>query len=215
MNTTVYAENSFELQAANNKLLDYSQLQVKNYTEEASEIADTLVVAKNHGLKTKTISTRLNRVRNLAKYWHKISEAIKRGYSIVPSAYWEEVIAVRVKENSTPRKTQIEDQNLAAGEGKYVDPRPFTRTHRWTDGDGKNHLETYAVSHDDEIEFPLIACNTKLLNAGKQAMDYLVFDRIAYAGKKRDPLLLGQIRDPKSNDYINFVIAWWLNVEDL
>lgn len=212
-NITVYAENSFELQASNQNLSSWCGDKIKALEAEATEISDTLVCAMNFGTNTKNIKSALNNIQRKIRYYQKLKKAIELGYTIIPNSFWQEAIAVRVKENGAPKYINATDNNLPVGEGKYVDDKCFTETETWKEGD-KEKKRTYPVGYDDSIDFPLMACKTRLIDAANKAMQFLVFDEIAVTRRSSDPMIIGRIRRP-DGQFVDFLIAWWLDTNSL
>jgi len=169
-NITVYAENSFELQDSNEKLSLWCIEKIKFHEDEAQEIADVIVTAKKCGAQTSKMRTRLSKAQRTIKYYQKIKKAIDLGYALIPSAFWSEVIAVRVKKDSEPDRTDVQHDNLPAGEGKYVNAESNYTTRRIPNDKGNKITHYIPTSHKDTIEFKgkdkgvvLNATNTGLL----------------------------------------------------
>lgn len=114
-----------------------------------------------------------------------------------------------------------------AGDGWYVSPEVIFGWHE------KERTETNKTPYkvrlewpkkfDDEVPFPLMMAKPVVMSATQSAMERMIFDDIAISpgrtGRKRDPIILGRIRHPKSvkwnQRHLNFVIAWMVRTEEI
>lgn len=167
-------------------------------------------------------------------YYAKIKAAVDAGYLVVPN-FDVDVIAVRVAVESSPKDetdvTVATPGLLPQNQGRYVDDalighdekREVTRADKST----YTVTDFHPTGYDREIDFPVSLVKPVVLEATERAMSLRIFDRIGIArgGRKSDPIVLGQIINPKtraaygglrSNPIcVSFFVAWWLNTEDL
>ena len=147
---------------------------------------------------------------------------------IVPN-FEMDLFAVRTNK-STPRGSTTRSQwegfiqqgdTLPAGEGRYVDSKPFVASESYEDTNAQGKAVTvtdrWPTRFDEEITFPVELVKPHIIAATRRAMDQRVFDQVgivrgAYLGRRRDPIICGRVLDrTRNNRAVTFFIAWWLD----
>lgn len=171
----------------------------------------------------------ISKVRSRMIYFAKIREAVQHGYLVVPN-FPVEVMAIRLDperqrfQQSDYDNIDVTDQGakgqmLAPHEGQYVANRRPARDSSYTvtNKDGSTRLESlYTASGYEDPDFPIKLIRPEVLDATRQAMALKLFDRIGVVtGRDADPLVVGQIIDPRSTKWnvrvVSFFVAWWLD----
>jgi hypothetical protein len=68
------------------------------------------------------------------------------------------------------------------------------------------------------VDFPLQGVMPEVLRATSRAMALKLFDQLGVVLNNggRDPIVVGQLLDPKGNSrLVTFFVAWWLNTDTL
>ena len=81
-------------------------------------------------------------------------------------------------------------------------------------------LTRYRTGDYDAVDFPVATMKPIILTAAARAMALKIFDQIGTVsnagGTGRDPILVGQLLDPRGNRRATtFFLAWWVNTRDL
>lgn len=215
----------------------------KEYTDHLQNIA----IAKKYHWKRSNLVAAARRTKQRIQYYQKIGRASALGYLIIPNLPVE-VIAVRV-DRTSPKWASghyptavntAQPQQLAAGEGRYVDETLPHQRETWTEqnpkGGGAPVEKSRVVvggdlGYTEEMDFPITLVKPVVLEATAEALRHRIFDRVGImrggaattvaSGRQRrsDPLVVGQIIDPTSPRYsrrvVSFFVAWWLDPEAL
>jgi hypothetical protein len=237
------ARNPAEMQAAQLDLAAWLRGKLRSLHAEIEELSAALNEAARNGWRMEPLQRQLNKADQEERYYQKMLLAVEAGYTIVPE-FPIDVFAIRVKRKHVTgdiAETNLSYHNPAndiapqrsdlpcAGEGRYESPTAKMRggERKEDDGKGGQKLIRFAFTDDwGDIVFPLRAARPAVMNATAQAMALKVFDQIGIcqpvrnAGVMRapDPLIIGQIlghRRGWTQKCASFIIAWYLNVEDL
>lgn len=211
---------------------------------DLSEHRQNLRHARAHKWPVKAWQSLERKAKAQMVYYAKIKKAVEAGFLVIPN-FPIETIAVRVREGSKPKQlTAHYDSSvnkvqptalLPSGHGVYVDEITSTQYHQnWNKklNDGKGGWEDYrrTGSYNTEVDFPVAIIKPVILEATTRAMALRIFDRIGLANhgggtqsramRKSDPIIIGQIINPKSKgrwneQTVSFFIAWWLDMEAL
>jgi hypothetical protein len=181
------------------------------------------------GFKHASYTAAVNRTKKRIVYYEKIQAAVEAGYLIVPNMPTK-TFAVRVNRAKPSRKqgnyqssvNQADPDLLPAGEGRYVDDALYTgsETYQDTDYAGKaiEKVRHFSTDFDEDVDFPLQGVMPEVLRATSRAMALKLFDQLGVVLNNggRDPIVVGQLLDPKGNSrLVTFFVAWWLNTDTL
>lgn len=142
------------------------------------------------------------------------------------------------EQNSSWGWPTIDDErsdHAPAGAGRYENPAQTVRNWEYKDKNAKGEEVTRRVTapvdFQPEIVFPMIAARPVVMNATAQAMALKVFDQVGICrpvqqtatGRavaswgKGDPLIMGQILHRRASGLkvVSFIIAWYLNLNEL
>jgi len=233
------ARSPAEMQTAQADLKAWLVGKVASVKAEVLELKAAVQTAIQNKWASKTLTSQLSRASQRLVFYQKTLMAVDSGYCIIPN-FPIDVFAVRVKREqprhavgSTTSEWGDAARNIpdekpqisAAGEGHYVNPSQ--RVRRWsepgTDDKGNKIVTKYAETADfGEIEFPIIAAQSSVMDATSQAMALKLFDRIGICPQSRpkgDPLIIGQILLQKTgwqdHKTVIFIIAWHLDLRTL
>jgi hypothetical protein len=222
-NQTLVALTPADMVPAQAELSAWCDRKVQALSDEADELELHQRLAIENGWKTSVVVASLNRTARRITYYTKIKAALAEGYLLVPNMPVD-VLAVRVNREKPPQQVKhsrwdhfaAKPQSLPAGEGRYVDETLTHRDQSYTvagEG-GKQERKTLLISEDyDEVDFPVRAMKPTVLKAAARAMALRIFDQIGtVANEGRDPILIGQLFDPRGNRRrASFFIAWWVD----
>ncbi len=241
MNTAIAVANQqfvavtpTELIPAQRELADWCQRKIHALAVELREQQGNLRQAKTMKWRHSGWVSAVRKTKQRMIYYAKIKLAVAAGYLVVPN-FDVDVIAVRVARSTPPDDrhghTQTLPEVLPPGTGRYVDDvlSGWTQRNEYKRSDGTvGKTEIFRpTDYDESIDFPVQLVKPAILKATDRAMALKVFDRIGIVrGKKRsDPIVVGQIIDPKGgNRYgtwrnnpkcVTFFVAWWLDTRDL
>lgn len=135
---------------------------------------------------------------------------------------------------------QVVPDCAPAGAGEYRNPKPEVYTFRSParkDQNGKDYVPftiTRTGGPIGPIVFPAVTARSPIMKAAAQAMAEKTFDQVGVclpvkpdsstrrvqeqAGRAGDPLVIGQILRKKVGNHqkcVSFIIAWYLNLNDL
>ena len=180
------------------------------------------------GFKHTAYSAGANRTAKRIDYYKKIKAAVDAGYLIVPNMPTR-TFAVRVKRATPARKVrdyessaaQVTPDLLPAGEGRYVDETSHIDSETYPDTNYKGEPITktryFATEFDEDVDFPLQGVMPEVLRATSRAMALRLFDQLGVVQNDggRDPIVVGQLLDPRGRRLTTFFVAWWLNTASL
>jgi hypothetical protein len=227
-NIHVAALSPAEMVPAQHALIAWCNRKIQALRDEGDELDLHQKLAVENGWKTSVVTANLNRNQRRIVYYQKVQDALKAGYLLVPNMPVD-VLAVRVKRAKQPEEVRDHkwgrfdarpEAHLPSGEGRYVDDQVNYRDESYTekiDGQQK-HVSRYVTDAYDEVDFPIQLTKPVVLDAAARAMALKIFDRIGRVqnGGGRDPILVGQLLDPRGNGRMTtFFIAWWVDTRDL
>jgi hypothetical protein len=212
-----------------------SQAHLKNWCAlrlglERRELADAeqnLVTAKKSKWKSAPFQTRVYSIQKRIRFYEKVQAAVEHGYLVIPD-FPIDVFAVRTTaalpqdyvRNYRKDAAEVKDSAVPLGEGRYVSDNAITvsvnETEKRADGTKREFVRYFPTAFQD-VEFPVIIAKPYILDATQAARALKIFDRIGLVGpaKKRDPIVVAQIRDPHGTGYdkryMTFFIAWWFD----
>lgn len=230
---TFVALTPYELPAAQSQVATWCQAKIHALARDLREQRSNLRQAKAMHWKRTGWANAITKTKKLMVYYTKIKQAVSAGYLIIPN-FNVDVIAVRVQEGARPPGDVgvhlATPQVLPPGEGHYVDDRVdgYYSERSYTDSAGKPRTtnDFIPTNYDTDLDFPAALVKPSILEATNRAMAKQLFDRIGIirAGKRADPIVVGQIIHPKTSGgttlrnwptVVTFFIAWWLSSEDL
>lgn len=218
-----------EMGPVQGELASWLDEKLKSLVKESEELDEHMMIARSNGWKLNALTSSINRTARRITYYEKLKAAVDEGYLVVPN-FPVTVMAVRVDRKEQPRTTSnygahftAEPQLLPAGKGRYVDDALFHRDLSHDEPDGKGgtrHVSLYESARYDEPDFPFAMVKPVVLDATQRAMALKLFDVVGVVanqpGSGRDPIMVGQILDPRGNGRrVTFFIAWWLDTRSL
>lgn len=228
LDVNVVALSPAEMVPAQHSLIAWCDRKMQALRDELDELDLHQKLAVENGWKTSVVEANLNRTARRVTYYQKMQDALKAGYLLVPNMPVD-VLAVRVKRAHQPVKTDgwqsqvttaTPQASLPSGAGRYVDDTTFARSFEEpVEKDGKiTFRKMYRTGDYDAVDFPVRLTKPVVLTAAARAMALRIFDQIGRVqnGGGRDPILVGQLLDPRGNRRMaTFFIAWWVDTRDL
>lgn len=230
------ARNQMEMQQCQDKLLRWFTEQVTKLSEDARELEQAIEIAIRNRWRRGTMQKHLKYTYDKILFFEKCKTASAEGYAIIPDLPCD-VFAIRVRPEDGPETDRQVSQwgspsmkeqppdILQVGEGEYKSEVP--KTINWKDSRKNEKGDSYSVNVRDavdyqNVQFPVIAAKSKIMDATQQAMALRLFDQIAVvpqsARRKRDPMIVGRILGPKKAGtplMLSFVICWFLDLKTL
>ena len=220
-----------EMPAAQASLIDWCRQRLTALEQERADLREHELLATANGWKLTGLKNAMRRVDQTRTYYSKVQVALEEGFLLVPNMPID-VLAVRVTREKPPEteasskwssKFTVEPQPaLPPGEGHYVDSDLIYRDESYSEPDGKGgqkQVARYVADAYDAPDFPFRLVKPIVLEATQRAMAKRIFDVIGTVqnrARKGDPIMVGQIRDPRpGRNGATFFLAWWLNVEAL
>ncbi len=232
-----------EMERAQKDLVAWAQRRLDEENVKCDELMQNYELAIKNKWRSGPFKNALNVSAKRVKSFEKILAALQQGYVIIPD-FPVTVIAIRTgrelpvsnyRANDSgyvPYQPDQKAQNLTAGEGNYVSPRPevSAQTQRWTEPTGQNKTHTWSRAKAfADVDFPFILAKPAVLDATARAMTDKIFDEIGIApqqstyqkvshqqsgGFKQDPMIIGRIHVPVGvgrKRTLSFMIAWFLD----
>lgn len=227
-NLPLVALTPWEMPEQQHKLAAWCTRKIDSVQRELATFVALEDEAIAGGFKHASYTAAVNRTKKRIVYYEKIKAAVEAGYLIVPNMPTR-TFAVRVKREKPSRKegsyrgnvSTAQPEVLPAGEGRYVDDALYTSSRNYTeqrDGKAVERVRYFATSFDDDVDFPLQGVMPEVLAATSRAMALKLFDQLGVVLNNggRDPIVVGQLLDPKGNSrLVTFFVAWWLNTDTL
>ena len=224
-NIEVIALRPYDIPVAQKHLSSWCEAKIAEIKTEVANLNESIAVARRTKMRTSNLIAHKNRTEKRITFYAKVKMAIDEGYVIVPN-FPIDVFAIRTKAQfvtkfETPYRSSDRDQKaqmLPAGEGRYVSPHPIEGQRKTSEEKPKT---VYFADDFDDVLFPIVAVKPTILKATEIAMGKELFDQIGMVGtsQARDPMIVGQLIDPRSSRYnlrvITFFIAWWIDTSDL
>jgi hypothetical protein len=233
---TLVAMDPIAIKTEQSRLSKWFEQKAEIMRSDAADVKATLDAAQKEGF---TLAPRIERQHKLAlkraEFYDKCKAAIDAGFCLIPN-FPVQAFAIRTAKNRpTPKESQWrretrqqESEGPSLGKGDYVDAVPFVgishyETETGHDGKPKETPIFKATEFDDEIEFPISVAKPEIMSRTAAAMAEKCFDEIGVLPDrhviKRDPMVVGIIRDPRSSKYhkrvLTFLIAWTVDTADL
>lgn len=219
-----------DMATAQADLIAWCSAKIARVSSELRGVAENLRVAKASKWRSSGLQRQQASIKKRVEFYKKIAEALKAGYLIVPN-FPVDIFAVRTSRfapvGDSHQARWVPDQKaelLPAGEGRYVSQRPIATqgaSDEITRHDGKKEMrENWYAGGFKDPEFPVSLVRPVIMEATQKAMALNVFDQLGVIQhqRKRDPIIVGQIIDPRDryrNRLVTFFVAWWLNTETL
>jgi hypothetical protein len=201
---------------------------------EVKELEQCLHVAAEGRMQTDAWRRRLKPVRLHLDFLDKVTMALDQGYLIIPNLPLN-VFAVRVSENTEPEGYQERKnwrpsapeygpEQLPAGRGVYVSPRPAMKRGSREEPEktgGTTTIYTAQVIAFKPVGFPVVAVRPEILTAAQRAMALRLFDEIGLVqdGGRHDPIVVGRINDWKrprdKAKGVTCFIGWFFDTRSL
>lgn len=228
LNMALVALTPAEMPAAQHALCQWCDMKVAALRQEKRDLEGALQEGVAAGMKTGAWTATIARTERRITYYEKLKAAVAAGYLIVPN-FPINIFAVRVKRAKQPEKTydsrwagfRAKPELLPVGEGRYVDEaltyRDDSRVERLPDGKEK-HVREYTTQDYDAVDFPVTLVKPSIVERTRIAMAARIFDQMGIVQNTsgRDPIVVGQILDPRGNGRCcTFFVAWWLDTSTL
>lgn len=241
-NIEVIAETPQEMQESNLALIEWCKQKINAMRTDFIELDASYKSALEKKWKSSVLKRHSILALKRMEFYTKIKTALEMGWYIVPT-FPVSVFAIRtdktkplalvttIETNYTPAPSK--DQQTASlphGEGEYVSPNPEVSVQFdgiRQDDKGNKYKKWLTMATDwAEVEFPLCMARPRIMQAVDRAMQIKLFDDfgvLSQTPQRRrgcgDPIIVGRIRDPRSNTYnqryVAFIIAWSLNTETI
>lgn len=220
-----------DMQVCQSALIQWVERKIAALETDAAELNGALV----HALAKKWKSAVFKRHAALAEkrvaFYKKMLMALEHGYVIVPN-FPVQMFLIRTNRESPLKMVHDSDwgqdlkqsaQVLPAGEGGYENPFPIVDKFKIPDPQTNRPDKTtvrHLATEWDEIEFPVSMAKPEIMEAVTRTMALHCFDQIGILPKarKEDPLIIGQLIDPREkwgNKVVSFMIAWHLDTRVL
>jgi len=235
-NRTLVALAPGDVPAVQAELMDWCTQKMRALGQEYTELLTNLKLARHAKWHSGGVRNAVTRTKKRIQYYQKIRAAVRAGFLVVPN-FPMEIFAVRVERAKPPEITQhpsdarvAHSEALPVGAGRYVDDKAQTYDMSTSEKDSQGRVHTTSLArpyaYSDDIDFPLIAMKPAVVDATQRAMAKRIFDRVGIVngrndgrGRRGDPIVVGQIIDPRSTRWndrrVTFFIAWWLDTKDL
>lgn len=236
MELQLIAHSREQMASVQTKLVAWAEKKLNDAKSQMDEASQAKTVALASGFNADPFTRSYQRSYRLYSFYDKIKAAIEAGYVIIPD-FPVDVFAIRTtKSRPKPMETKWRGETRAQssespsrGEGVYVDSDPtecHSRTEYITDQKTKEvNPQNYwrADEFRDVIDFPLSIAKAEIMDDVACAMQHKIFDEIGVLPErrtqKRDPIVTGIIRDPRSSKYndrrVMFLLAWYLDTRTL
>lgn len=229
-----------QMTSCQSALIAWCQQKIATIRAEAEELRAAFEQAKAKKWKTSVLQRHAALAEKRVVFYEKMLAAFEHGFIIVPN-FPVGLFTVRTEEGASPERKDrsyvrvgygrpLHEQTpdkLPAGEGEYHNPFPYVYDFgRRTDDKGNEHVLT-APNAWKEIDFPLAMAKPEIMLAADRAMALKIFDQFGILPKEavtagratRDPIIVGQLVDPRSTTYnkrvVTFMVAWHLDTRVL
>ena len=234
----VSATTPMEMAQAQSSLIGWCEKKIAAMRRDAAELSEALAHAIRSKWKISTLKRHAELAAKRVTFYEKLKAALDAGYCIVPN-FPITLFAIRTERETPLRKVYVgnyskpavhfqqDPQLLPAGEGEYKDPNPLVHSEHETtkDNDGASVTKYFeeATGWTEALEFPIQMAKPQIMEVTSRAMALKVFDQFGVLlpqAAKADPLIIGEIIDPRPQGYnfkkrVAFIIAWHLDTADL
>lgn len=242
-------EKLSELPHMQQGLLQWCRDKLDLVRAESKELWRAYKEAKDRKWKTSVLKKHADLSDNRALYYEKLIDVLDAGFCVFPSLDCD-LFAIRVDREKPACRSQFfrypyhpdweeSSDAVASGVGEYVNPVPAKKSYADSqkvpikdDPNNKVTGRTHYTVGFDKIQFPLSMSKPHIMDAVGKAMALKVFDEIGIIGDKatsqatkrrrRDPLIVGRILNPKragynngEEDAVTFLISWHIDTKDL
>jgi hypothetical protein len=237
------AINATAMKEANTEITQFLVAKCNEVDNELAEMTAAYDTARTRKWASSALHNQVNKITKRKVYYDKLLDAVNAGYTLVPNMPCD-VFAIRTDRNdpkwfhktgtsqygysgAAPSVPDEKERLLPSDEGTYQNPLvSFTEDRdKVKMPDGKElYRVTQRLPEWRDMEFPLAAAHSVVMEATDDAMKKLIFDRIGIVpqetirrGYRGDPIVLGQIvrRDGYSEKVTSFLIAWHLDMRTL
>lgn len=230
-NVAVTALIPADMQTCQSALIVWVEHKIATIEAEAAELQGAYEHAKAKKWKSDVFKRHSALAGKRVEFYRKMKLALKNGFVIVPN-FPIQMFLIRTDREAPLRMvtdtTWLADlkqkaQLLPAGEAGYENPFPLIRKYRVAKPE-PNRPDATTVRHEavewDEIDFPVSMAKPQIMEAVTRAMALNVFDQIGILpnSRKEDPLIIGQLIDPREkwgNKVVSFMIAWHLDTRTI
>lgn len=238
---TVIATSPKDMETSQNNLIGWCDGKIALVQRDLDDAAGQLAICQQRKWSTNGWRREVTKHGRRIDFYKKVKMALEAGYYIVPP-FPIDIFAIRVNRSSPVRRDGTNSNNhdqlaqvLPAGEGRYVDPRPFVSSRQQIEnktinhqtGEKKNVPVTYYYASDyDKVEFPFKLARAEIKEAALKAMAGKFFDKLGVLPRVRkpDPIVCGQILYPDQRTYLwnpdsqqglTLFVAWWLDTKTI
>lgn len=228
----VFAKNPVEMEAAQGALTHWARLKIYEQQVELEDLETNLELAKKNKWKSTPWKTRITRTRKRLEFYEKVEQAFLAGYCLVPNFEGVDIFAVRTNKKKPPSSSNrfqhsvpdVESNSPASGEGRYVDPAPFSKATRVpvlkSDGTEASEIRHFPVKFDEVVDFPFGFAKPQVLDAAGKAMAKKLFDDMGVLpqrSRRGDPVVVGRIRRKEGYNVteMTFLISWFIDTRQL
>lgn len=237
-NISVTALVPEQMSSCQSALVAWCQQKIADVRGEAVELRGAFEQAKAKKWKTSVLRRHALLAEKRVVFYEKMLAALEHGFIIVPN-FPVGMFAVRKEGSpdrrylgyvkvgySRPKHEQIPD-NLPEGEGEYQNPYPYVYDFGRTKDEHGNEIVATAPNAWKELDFPVAMAKPEIMEAADRAMALKIFDQLGILPAEvirtgratRDPIIVGQLVDPRSTTYnkkvVTFMIAWHLDTRAL
>lgn len=235
MELQLVAHSREQMAAAQTKLIDWAQRKIDEQKLESEEASKAKTVALAAGFDTGPFHRSHLKAVRLIDFYEKLKAAFSAGYVLIPD-FPVDVFAIRTNKRypaaqesryrNDTRNQSSEGPSL--GEGEYVDSDPtICKGSTYHEENHKKELVPVQFWKADEfkdvIDFPMSIAKAAVMDDVACAMQQKIFDEIGVLPNRRqikkDPIVVGIIRDPRSSTYnkrrVMFLLAWYLDTRTL
>ena len=218
----LFATDAEGMKTAGSELAEWLGKKVEQERDDLQKLEDNLAIAKRNRWRSYTLSAAVNKARKSVAYYVKLRAAVEAGYCPIPDVGWTDWFAIRTerepderyREERRPDPKVYDSEAPKIGQGKYVSPEAeFSTGTPVNDEKGNKLIPAWNTGWKDVL-FPLTMVRPEVMDQTSKAMALKVFDRIGIVGgRRKDPLIIGEIRGPKRRTRL--VIAWFLDTNTL
>jgi hypothetical protein len=227
--TSIIATTPDHMVAAQSQVLSWCDQRLIAAKHDWTLAEQTFNALERVGARTQPASTLMNKAKRRIVFYEKVRKAVELGYVIVPP-FDLQIFAIRT-DRAAPELRRSESswqkdatpRLLPPGEGDYknaVVPRFKVDSVKYKNKDGSDREVAFYENADEwgDMEIPVRALKPQIIDAVDVALKAKVFDELGIAPQYRaaDPVICGRIRRPdKPGRSITFMVAWWLDFDDV
>ncbi len=230
MTQSIIATTPDHMVAAQSQVLSWCDQRLIAAKHDWTLAEQTFNALERAGARTQPASTLMNKARRRIVFYEKVRKAVELGYVIVPP-FELQIFAIRT-DRAAPELRRSENgwqrdaspRLLPHGKGEYknaVVPRFKVETLKRKNSATGAEYDVSIYENADEwgdMEIPVRALKPQIIDAVDVALKAKVFDELGIAPAYRapDPIICGRIRRPdKPGRSIMFMVAWWLDMDDV